>query len=149
MMGYWKDPDLTAKALSGGLYHTGDMGYMNRDGYLFLVDRKADMVISGGENVYPKEAENVLYTHPAVFECSVVSAPDKKWGEIVQAVVVLKPGMSATAEELMEFCKERLAGYKCPKKIDFWDALPKTIIGKISKKDIKNKYWEGHAKRVG
>lgn len=149
MMGYWKDPEFTAEALKGGLYHTGDMGYMNRDGYLFLVDRKADMIISGGENVYPKETENVLYAHPAVFECSVVSAPDKKWGEIVQAVVVLQPGKSATAEELMEFCKERLAGYKCPKRIDFWDTLPKTIIGKISKKDIKNQYWEGHAKRVG
>jgi acyl-CoA synthetase (AMP-forming)/AMP-acid ligase II len=148
MMGYWKDPDLTAKALKGGVYHTGDMGYMNRNGYLFLVDRKADMIISGGENVYPKEAENVLYTHPAVFECSVVSAPDKKWGEIVQAVVVLQPGKSATAEELMEFCKERLAGYKCPKRIDFWDTLPKTIIGKISKKDIKNKYWEGCERRI-
>jgi long-chain acyl-CoA synthetase len=149
MMGYWKEPDLTSEALSGGWYHTGDMGYINGDGYLFLVDRKADMIISGGENVYPKETENVLFTHPAVFECSVVSAPDHKWGEIVQAVVVLKPGKSATAEELMEYCKERLAGYKCPKKIEFWDSLPKTIIGKISKKDIKNKFWEGHAKRVG
>lgn len=149
MMGYWKDPEHSAEVLAGGWYHTGDMGYVNDDGYLFLVDRKADMIISGGENVYPKETENVLFTHPAVFECSVVSSPDAKWGEIVQAVVVLKPGMTATAEELIEYCKERLAGYKCPKKVDFWDSLPKTIIGKISKKDIKNKYWESHSRRIG
>lgn len=149
MMGYWKEPALTAEALKGGWYHTGDMGYINDDGYLFLVDRKADMIISGGENVYPKETEDVLATHPAVLECAVVSAPDEKWGEIVQAVVALKPDLSATAEELIAHCKTRLAGYKCPKKVDFWDALPKTIIGKISKKEIKDKFWKGRTKRIG
>jgi long-chain acyl-CoA synthetase len=149
MMGYWKNKKLTNNSIQDGWYHTSDMGYMDKDGYIFLVDRKADMIISGGENVYPKETEDVLIQHPAVFECAVVSAPDGKWGEIVQAVVVLRPGAKATAEELIQHCKERLAGYKCPKQVDFWDSLPKTIIGKISKKDIKNKYWEGHRRRIG
>jgi acyl-CoA synthetase (AMP-forming)/AMP-acid ligase II len=149
MMGYWKNATLTQHSIQDGWYHTSDMGYMDENGYLFLVDRKADMIISGGENVYPKETEDVLVQHPAVFECAVVSAPDPKWGEIVQAAVVLRPGATATGQELIQHCKDRLAGYKCPKQIDFWDSLPKTIIGKISKTDIKNEYWKGHGRRIG
>jgi len=148
MLGYWKNPDLTAKVLKGGWYHTSDIGYLDEEGYLYLTDRKADMIISGGENVYPAEVENVIYQHPAVFECSVVSAPDPKWGEIVQAVVVLKPGQKATEEEIIEHCKKILAGYKCPKAVAFWDAIPKTIIGKIIKKDIKAKFWEGKGRSI-
>ena len=149
MMGYWKNPELTAKALRNGWYHTGDMGYMDEDGYLFLVDRKADMIVTGGENVYPKEVEDVLYQHPAVAMAAVVSAPDEKWGERVQAAVVLKPGEAATAEELIAHCKDRLAGYKCPKLIEFWEQLPTTPVGKILRKDVKKKYWEGQERTIG
>ena len=144
MMGYWKNPEMTAKALRDGWYHTGDMGYLDDEGYLFLVDRKADMIVTGGENVYPKETEDVLYEHPAVANAAVVSAPDQKWGERVQAVVVLKEGRAATEEELIAHCKAKLAGYKCPKSIAFWDVLPTTPIGKIIRKDIKKTFWEGH-----
>jgi long-chain acyl-CoA synthetase len=149
MMGYWKNPEMTQKALRGGWYHSGDMGYMDEDGYLYLVDRKADMIVTGGENVYPKEVEDVLYEHPAVSMAAVVSAPDKKWGERVQAVVVLKPSQSVTQDELIDFCKNKLGGYKCPKAIDFWDALPTTPIGKILRKDVKKKFWEGHSRSIG
>jgi acyl-CoA synthetase (AMP-forming)/AMP-acid ligase II len=149
MMGYWKNPELTKDVLRGGWYHTGDMGYMDDEGYLFMVDRKADMIVTGGENVYPKETEEALYQHPAVMECGVVSAPDEKWGERVQAVVVLKPGMETTPEALMAHCKANLAGYKCPKNIEIWAGLPKTPIGKIIRKDIKKKFWEGHERTIG
>jgi len=142
LMGYWKNPELTAEKLRDGWLHTGDIGFVDEEGYIYLVDRKADMIITGGENVYPKETENVLYGHPAVQECAVTSAPDKNWGERVQAVVVLKPGATASEKELIEFCKSKLAGYKCPKKIEFWEQLPKTTVGKILRKDVKAKFWE-------
>jgi len=148
MLGYWKNPELTAKVMKGGWYHTSDIGYLDEDGYLFLTDRKADMIISGGENVYPAEVENVIYQHPAVLECSVVSAPDAKWGEVVQAVVVLKPGAKVTKDEIIEHCKKTLAGYKCPKAVAFWDSIPKTVVGKIIKKDIKAKFWAGKDRMV-
>lgn len=148
MMGYWKNPEANKGALIDGWYHTGDIGYMDEDGFLYMTDRKADMIISGGENVYPAEVENVIYQHPSVFECSVVSAPSEKWGEIVQAVVVLKPGAKATEEEIIEHCKKTLAGYKCPKAVAFWDAIPKTVVGKIIKKDIKAKFWEGRDRTI-
>lgn len=149
MAGYWKDPLKTAEVLRDGWYHTGDMGFMDEDGYVFLTDRKADMIISGGENVYPKETEDVLYQHEAVAECAVVSAPDPRWGEIVKAVVVLQPGRTATEEELIAFCKKRLAGYKCPKAVVFWDRLPTSIIGKVLKKEIKATFWQGHDRSIG
>jgi len=148
MLGYWKNPKLTAEVLRGGWLHMGDMGYMDEDGYLYLTDRKADMIISGGENVYPKEVEDIIYQHPAVQECTVVSAPDAKWGEIVQAVVVLKPEQKATEQDIIEHCKRRLAGYKCPKAVAFWDEIPKTIVGKIEKKKIKEKFWEGRKRKI-
>jgi acyl-CoA synthetase (AMP-forming)/AMP-acid ligase II len=147
--GYWKNPELTEKALRNGWLHTGDMGYMDEEGYLFLIDRKADMIVTGGENVYPKETEDVLYEHPAVLECAVVSAPDERWGERVQAVVVLREGHRATAEELIAYCKQRLAGYKCPKAVEFWNVLPKTPIGKILRKDVKTKFWKGRDRPIG
>ncbi|MBW2369949.1 MAG: long-chain-fatty-acid--CoA ligase [Deltaproteobacteria bacterium] len=149
MMGYWKNPELTAKTIRNGWYHTGDMGYMNEDGYLFLVDRKADMIVTGGENVYPKEVEDVLYEHPAVLEVAVVSAPDEKWGERVQAAVVLKKGLTATEDELVAHCKDKLAGYKCPKAVKAWDTLPKTPLGKILRKDVKKKFWENTERTIG
>jgi len=138
MTGYWKNPELTGKALQGGWYHTGDLGYLDERGYLFLTDRKADMIITGGENVYPTEVENVLYTHPAVLECSVVGVPNQRWIEIVHAVVVPRDNVEVSAEEIIEHCHRSLAGYKCPKKVTFVSALPQTAIGKISRKAIKD-----------
>jgi long-chain acyl-CoA synthetase len=137
MTGYWKNPELTAAALKGGWYYTGDLGYLDERGYLFLTDRKSDMIISGGENIYPTEVENVIYTHPAVLECSVVATPDERWGEIVHAVIVVRDGSQLSSEEIVEYCRQRLAGYKCPKKVTFVEALPKTAIGKINRKGIK------------
>ncbi len=148
MMGYWKNPELTQQTLRGGWYHSGDMGYKDTEGYIFLVDRKADMIVTGGENVYPKEVEDVLYEHPAVAMAAVVSAPDPKWGERVQAVAVLKPGAAVSESELIDFCKTKLGGYKCPKAVAFWEALPTSTIGKILRKDVKKKFWEGHARSV-
>jgi acyl-CoA synthetase (AMP-forming)/AMP-acid ligase II len=149
MMGYWKNPQQTQNALRDDWYYTGDMGYMDENGYLFMLDRKADMIVTGGENVYPKEVEDVLYEHPAVSMAAVVSAPDKKWGERVQAVVVLKADQSATEEELVNFCKKKLGGYKCPKAIEFWESIPTTPVGKILRKDVKKKFWEGHERSIG
>ena len=149
MMGYWKNPELTAKTIRHGWYHSGDMGYMDENRYLFLVDRKADMIVTGGENVYPKEVEDVLYEHPAVLEVAVVSAPDKKWGERVQAVVVLKEGLTASEDELVAHCKGNLGGYKCPKDVKIWDEIPKTPLGKILRKDVKKKFWEGTERTIG
>jgi acyl-CoA synthetase (AMP-forming)/AMP-acid ligase II len=142
-MGYWNNRKLTQEKIRDGWLHTGDLGKVDEEGYLYLVDRKADMIITGGENVYPTETENILYQHPAIQECTVVSAPDQRWGERVQAVVVLKSDMSVTEEELIAFCKQRLAGYKCPKKIEFWEQIPKSPVGKILRKDVKKKFWEG------
>jgi acyl-CoA synthetase (AMP-forming)/AMP-acid ligase II len=149
MMGYWKNPELTETTVKDGWYHTGDMGYVDAKGYLFLVDRKADMIVTGGENVYPKEVEDVLYQHPAVAMAAVVSAPDEKWGERVQAAVVLKSDCKATDAELIAHCKASLAGYKCPKAVDFWEQLPTTPVGKILRKDVKQKFWEGHGRTIG
>ena len=148
MIGYWKNPELTARTIRNGWYHTGDMGYLDEDGYLFLVDRKADMIVTGGENVYPKEVEDVLYQHPAVAMAAVVSAPDEKWGERVQAAVVLKPDQSSSQEELIAHCKAFLARYKCPKAVQFWDQLPTTPVGKILRKDVKKKFWEGRERSI-
>jgi long-chain acyl-CoA synthetase len=139
MMGYWKNPELTAKALKGGWYHTGDMGYLDERGYLFLTDRKSDMIISGGENVYPNEVENAIYTHAGVLECTVVAASDERWGELVHAVVVLRAGVVVSPEEIIEHCRLTLAGYKCPKRVTFVESLPKTAVGKISRKDVKER----------
>jgi long-chain acyl-CoA synthetase len=149
MMGYWKNPAQTKSALRDGWYHTGDMGFVDADGYLFMLDRKADMIVTGGENVYPKEVEDVLYEHPAVSMAAVVSAPDSKWGERVQAVVVLKTEQNVTESELIEFCKTRLGGYKCPKSVEFWESIPTTPIGKILRKDVKKKFWQGHERTIG
>lgn len=149
MMGYWKNPELTTQTLRDGWLFTGDMATVDEDGYIYIVDRKHDMIISGGENVYPREVEEVIYKHPAVLECAVVGAPDQVWGEAVKAVVVLKPGQKATEEEVMSLCKKHLAGYKKPKSIEFVDSLPKTPIGKIQRRLVKEKYWAGHNRKIG
>ncbi|MCP3975824.1 MAG: AMP-binding protein [bacterium] len=140
MLGYWNDPERTREALRDGWLFTGDIGYKDEEGYLYLVDRKGDMIISGGENVHPTETENTLQEHPAVREVAVVGVPDPKWGEAVKAVVALEPGYEVTVEELIAFCKERLAGYKCPRSIDFVDELPKSTVGKILRREVRNRY---------
>jgi acyl-CoA synthetase (AMP-forming)/AMP-acid ligase II len=146
--GYWKLPEETKKSIREGWLHTGDMAVMDQEGYVNIVDRKKDMILTGGENVYSTEVENVLYIHASVLECAVVGIPDPKWGEAVKGIVVLKSGQKATEQEIIQFCKERIAHYKAPKSIDFMDALPRTGSGKIHKKGLRDKYWEGYEKKV-
>ncbi len=146
--GYLKLPEETKKSIKDGWLYTGDMAVMDEEGYVTIVDRKKDMIVTGGENVYSTEVENVLYSHPAILECAVVGIPDQKWGEAVKGFVVLKSGQRATEEEIIQFCKERLAHYKAPKSIDFIEALPRTGSGKIYKKGLRDKYWDGYEKKV-
>ena len=149
MLGYWNKPELTAETLRNGWLHTGDGGYMDEDGFLYIVDRVKDMIISGGENVYSAEVENALYKHPAVLECAVIGVPDDKWGERVHAIVRLKPDSSVNAEGLIGHCHELIAGYKCPRSLEFRDdPLPLSGAGKILKSELRKPYWEGQAKQV-
>jgi long-chain acyl-CoA synthetase len=149
MTGYWGMPEETAETIEeDGWLHTGDVGRLDEDGYVYLVDRKKDMIISGGENIYSREVEDVLYMHPAVLEAAVVGVPDEKWGESVKAVVVLKDGVEAGEEELIDFCKEHLASYKKPRSVGFREALPKTGSGKIKKAEIREDYWRGEERRI-
>jgi long-chain acyl-CoA synthetase len=148
MQGYWKKEAETKAVLINGWYYSGDMGTVDEDNYIFLVDRKKDMIISGGENIYSTEVENALYTHPAVFEAAVIGVPDEKWGEAVKGIVVLKPESSATATELIQHCREQIAAYKVPKSIDFISELPKSGAGKVMKRDLREKYWKGQQRRI-
>ncbi len=142
MIGYWNKPDQTAAALRGGWMHTGDAGYLDDRGYLFIVDRLKDMIITGGENVYCAEVENALAGHPAVAACAVIGVPDPTWGERVHAVVVLQPGREVTGEQLREFCRGQIAGYKLPGSVAFADALPISGAGKILKRELRKQYWD-------
>jgi long-chain acyl-CoA synthetase len=137
MLGYHNNPEATAKAFAGGWFHTGDLGYVDTDGFLFIVDRIKDLIIRGGYNVYPREVEEVLYAHPAVAEAAVVGVPDPKMGEEIRAIVAVKPGQTVTEAELIEFVKERAAAYKYPRTIEFRDSLPKNATGKILKKELR------------
>lgn len=148
MKGYWNLPEETAAALRGGWMHTGDAGYMDAHGYVFLQDRVKDMIISGGENVYSIEVENAVALHPAVAQCAVVGIPSERWGEAVHAFVVCKPGQEATAEDIIAHCKQRIAGYKCPRSVDFIEAMPLSGAGKILKRQLRAPYWEGHDRQV-
>ncbi|MDR2017412.1 MAG: long-chain-fatty-acid--CoA ligase [Syntrophobacterales bacterium] len=139
-IGYWQMPEATAEKLRGGWLRTGDLGKFDEEGFIYIVERKNDMIISGGVNIYPREVEEVLYRHPAISEVSVIGIPDEHWGEVVKAVVVLKNEASATEAELIAFCGECLAGYKKPKTVDFWKELPKSPQGKILKKEIRTYY---------
>ncbi|AMO23694.1 long-chain fatty acid--CoA ligase [Ramlibacter solisilvae] len=149
MQGYWNKPEQTAAALRDGWMHTGDGAYMDEDGFIFIVDRLKDMIISGGENVYSAEVENVIAQHPTVAACAVIGIPSEQWGESVHASVVLKPGAAVTAEALIAHCKALIAGYKCPRSVDFRDALPLSGAGKILKTELRKPYWEGRARQVG
>jgi acyl-CoA synthetase (AMP-forming)/AMP-acid ligase II len=142
MKGYWKNPEATAATIKNGWLHTGDVGYLDENGYLFIMDRSKDMIISGGENIYPREIEEILIRHPAVHEVTVIGVPDPDWGEAVKAVVVLVSGKKATEKELIEFCKDNIASYKKPKSVDFVEDLPKSNYGKILKRELRERYWK-------
>lgn len=141
MVQYWHKPDETRDVMVDGWLHTGDMGYYDERGYIYLVDRKKDMIVTGGENVYPREVEEVLYRHPSVAEAAVIGVPDDLWIERVHAVVVLKEGQHTTGNEITEFCKQNLARYKAPKSVEFVESLPKNPQGKILKRELRGKYW--------
>ncbi|HET9555289.1 MAG TPA: long-chain-fatty-acid--CoA ligase [Anaeromyxobacteraceae bacterium] len=147
MKGYFRDADTTAAAFAGGWFHSGDLGVMHPDGYVELRDRKKDIIISGGENVSTVEVEKVLFFHPAVLEAAVVGIPDEKWGEVPKAFVTLRPGREATEREIIEYCREHLAHFKCPKKVEF-GPLPKTSTGKTQKFKLREKEWAGHPSRI-
>ena len=140
MKRYWRLPKESAKKLKDGWLHTGDLGRFDEDRYLYIVDRKGDMIISGGVNIYPREVEEVLYQHPSVLEASVIGVPDDYWGEAVKAIIVPKENASLSEEDIVRFCGERLAGYKKPKSVEFWKELPKSPQGKILKKEIRKRY---------
>jgi acyl-CoA synthetase (AMP-forming)/AMP-acid ligase II len=140
MVEYWHKPEDTQANLINGWLHTGDIGYYDDDNYIYIADRKKDMIISGGENVYPREVEEILYRHPAVLETAVIGIPDPYWVERVHAVIVTKEGASTTAEEIIAFCKKHIAGYKAPKSVEVVDSLPKNPAGKILKRELRQKY---------
>jgi len=148
MRGYWNLPDASREALAGGWMHTGDAGYLDEDGFLYIQDRVKDMIVSGGENIYPREIEDVLLRHEAIADAAAIGVPDETWGEAVLAVVVLRPGARATAEEIIAFCGEHLAGYKRPRSVEFTTALPRNPTGKILKRVLREPYWEGKRRRV-
>ncbi|MFH1242246.1 MAG: long-chain-fatty-acid--CoA ligase [Pseudomonadota bacterium] len=141
--GYWKMPEETQRAVRNGWFYTGDLATVDEDGYIYIRDRKKDVIITGGENVSPREIEEVLYSHPNVLECAVIGTPDEKWGEAVKAFVVLKGAKEISPAELIEFCRQRLAGFKTPKSIEFLSFLPRTASGKILKRELREKKWKG------
>jgi len=145
MHGYWQQPEATAEAMRGGWFHTGDMAVINEDGRILIADRKKDIIVSGGENISSLEVEKALLAHPAVYEAAVIPVPDEKWGEVPKGLVVAKPGSNPTEAELLEFCRSSIAHFKCPRSIEFVEALPKTATGKILKKNLRKKYWTAPA----
>jgi acyl-CoA synthetase (AMP-forming)/AMP-acid ligase II len=148
-LGYWKLPEATAKTIDAdGWLHTGDAGVMDEDGYVYIQDRIKDMIISGGENVYPAEVENALYSHPKVADVAVIGVPDDKWGEAVKACVVVKKGETLTEAELIAHARTLIAGYKCPKSVDFIEALPRNPSGKILRRELRAPYWVGKDRAV-
>lgn len=148
MAGYWRQPDATDAVIVDGWFHTGDMANHDSEGTIEVVDRKKDLIISGGENVSSIEIEGMLYKHPAVLEAACIAVPDEKWGEAPGAIVVLKPGETASEQDLIEFCRANMAHFKCPRSIYFMDALPRTATGKIQKNVLREKFWQGRTKRV-
>jgi acyl-CoA synthetase (AMP-forming)/AMP-acid ligase II len=140
MKGYWNRPEATAEAIRNGWFHTGDIATRDADGFYYIVDRKKDMIISGGENVYPAEVEDCLYGHPDVAEAGVIGMPDERWGEAVLAIVVLKPGAEAVEQDLLDFTQGRLARYKQPRRVVFTDALPRNPAGKVLKFQLRERF---------
>jgi long-chain acyl-CoA synthetase len=148
MAGYWAREDATAEVMRGGWFHTGDAGYIDEEGFIFIKDRIKDMIVSGGENVYPAEVEAVLMSHAAILECAVIGVPDPKWGETVKAVVVRRADANLTEAALIEWSREKLAGYKRPRSVDFIDTLPRNASGKLLKRTLREPYWTGYTRRV-
>ena len=143
MAGYWKQPEATAQVMRNGWFHTGDMATLDENGYALIVDRKKDIIVSGGENISSLEVEKALLAHPGIYEVAVIPVPDERWGEVPKALVVMKPGVVATDAEILEFCRGNLTHYKCPRTVEFLDTLPRTGTGKVLKKELRKKYWSG------
>jgi acyl-CoA synthetase (AMP-forming)/AMP-acid ligase II len=148
MVGYWNLPEATKQTLVDGYVHTGDAGYLDEDGYVYVLDRAKDLILSGGENICPAEVENAMFGHPAVADVAVIGVPDERWGEAVKAIVVTKPGQTASPAELIEFARRRIAGYKLPKSVDFVAELPRNPSGKILKRELRKPYWEGSGRNI-
>lgn len=148
MKGYYKNPEATAEASLHGWHHTGDIGYRDEEGYFHIVDRKKDMIITGGFNVFSSEVEQSIFKHPAVQDCAVVGVPDEKWGESIKAIVQLQPNQTATEEEIIEISKEQIGSVKAPKTVEFWTDLPRSSVGKVLKAEIRSKFWEGQDRSV-
>jgi acyl-CoA synthetase (AMP-forming)/AMP-acid ligase II len=148
MAGYYKDPAATAEVSRFGWHHTGDIGYRDADGWVFIVDRKKDMIITGGFNVYPAEVEQALQSHPAVHDCAVFGVPDDKWGESVTAVVERRPGADADAEAILASVRERLGPVKTPKALSFTDQLPRSVAGKVLRAELRRPYWQGRERAI-
>ena len=149
MKGYWKRPEATEDAIRNGYFHTGDAGFFDEDGFLFIHDRVKDMIVSGGENVYPAEVENAIFGHPGVADVAVIGVPSEKWGEEVKALIVPKEGENPSEADIIAWTKERIAGYKCPKSVEQIEVMPRNPSGKILRKDLREPYWKGIERRVG
>lgn len=148
MKEYWKRPEATAETLRGGWLHTGDAASMDEEGFVYIQDRVKDMIVSGGENIYPREIEDVLFELPAVVDAAVIGVPSEQWGESVKAILVVKAGAALTEDEVLKYCRTKLGGYKVPRSVDFVEALPRNPSGKVLKRELREKYWEGHGRRV-
>ena len=149
MKGYWNRPEATAEAIKDGWFRTGDAGYFDEEGFLYIHDRVKDMIVSGGENVYPAEVENALFGYPEIADVAVIGVPDEKWGEAVKAIIVPKPGTSPSEADIITYAKTRIASYKCPKSVDIAEALPRNASGKVLRRYLREPYWEGVERRVG
>jgi acyl-CoA synthetase (AMP-forming)/AMP-acid ligase II len=149
MKGYWNQPEATARAMDGAWFRTGDAGYRDEDGYLYIYDRVKDMIVSGGENIYPAEVESALYGHPAIADVAVIGVPDMRWGEAVKAIVVPKPGECPSEADIIAYARGSIAGYKLPKSVEFAEVLPRNASGKILKRQLRERYWQGAARQVG
>jgi long-chain acyl-CoA synthetase len=148
MLGYWNQPEATRRSIRGSWFHSGDAGYLDAEGYLYIYDRVKDMIVSGGENIYPAEVESALYGHPAIQDVAVIGVPDETWGEAVKACVVLKPGAKADPEAIIAFARQRIGGFKVPRSIDFMTDLPRNPSGKLLKRILRQPYWEGRDRQV-
>jgi acyl-CoA synthetase (AMP-forming)/AMP-acid ligase II len=148
MLGYWNQPEATRRAIRNDWFYTGDAGYLDKDGYIYIYDRVKDMIISGGENIYPAEVESALFGHPAIADVAVIGVPDDKWGEAVKAFVVRRPGADVTPDQLITYARERIAAYKVPRSIEFVDTLPRTPTGKILKRELRKPFWVGQERQV-
>jgi len=150
MAGYWNRPEATAETIRpDGWLRTGDAGFMDKDGFFFVHDRVKDMIVSGGENVYPAEVENAILGCPGVADAAVIGVPDDRWGEAVKAIVVAAPGASPSAADIIAYARQRIAGFKAPKTVDFIDALPRNPSGKVLRRELRKPYWEGRDRKVG